>query len=337
MKSKKLFSILALSSILMSSLLLSVPALAATDTTGQGFQQDGNPGRGPRNQGTPGIVTSISGTTITMTEKKGGPANNGTTITVDASKATFTKSGQSASLSDIAVGDMIMVQGTKSGNSIAATKIEFGMKNGQEKKGVVGTVVSISGTTITVTEKMGNPDNNSNSTSATTTYTVDASNATVSKDGQASSISAIAAGDRIMIQGTKNGTNITATRIEIGNANSFGESIQGDGQPVVAGTISSINGTVITITNKNLTYTVDASNAKFVVPGVTNPTISNLTTGSTVIVQGAINGTSVTATSVISEKSSNNITNQNQPNGPFGFFGGIFHHINNFFKNLFRL
>jgi hypothetical protein len=70
-----------------------------------------------------GIVASISGTTLTMTEESD---EGGATYTVDASSATVSKDGASASLSSIAVGDKIFVKGTVSGTSVVATTINDG-------------------------------------------------------------------------------------------------------------------------------------------------------------------------------------------------------------------
>lgn len=68
--------------------------------------------------------------------------------------------------------------------------------------GVFGKVTAISGTTITITDSRNS-----------TTYTVDASNATVTKNGAASSISSIVVGDTIVVQGTTSGDSVTATSI----------------------------------------------------------------------------------------------------------------------------
>jgi hypothetical protein len=207
-----------------------------------------------------GKVTAISGDTITLT------GMNNTTYTVDATNATVQKISAPAvpvaqasgtpstsssttapakskptittiSVSNIAVGDTLMVQGTVTGTNVTATKIVdstfgawghggsgMGQKSGQ-KPGVMGKVTAVNGNTITVSG-MNN-----------TTYTVDATNATVQKisapvaatTGSTSSstppakptlttisVSNIAVGDTIMVQGTVTGTNVTATKITDG-------------------------------------------------------------------------------------------------------------------------
>jgi len=52
-----------------------------------------------------------------------------------------------------------------------------------------------------------------------------------------------------------------------------------------------------------VTYTVDASNAKF--QGPNTVTIANISVGNSVVIQGTVNGTSVVASSII-EKQQNN-------------------------------
>ena len=102
--------------------------------------------------------------------------------------------------------------------------------------------------------------------------------------------------------------------------------ITGNGQPVIAGTISAVSGDTLTVTNKsNVTYTVDATNAK-IVQGQTTIAVSNLAVGDSVVVQGTVNGNSVTASSVIDQKVSTTGTTT-QPRGFFGMIGSFFSHI----------
>lgn len=108
--------------------------------------------------------------------------------------------------------------------------------------------------------------------------------------------------------------------------------ILGNGQPVIAGTISAINGSTFTLTNKgSIQYTVDASGAKFY-QGKNIISLSDLKVGDAVVIQGAVSGSSITASSVIDQKASVNPTAIEKSKGKhFGFFGGI----GNFFRNLF--
>ena len=67
----------------------------------------------------------------------------------------------------------------------------------------------------------------------------------------------------------------------------------------VAGTIVSINGNTITLTGKNgTTYMIDASAAT--ISQITTINVSGLSVGNTIMVGGTVNGTSVTAKSIMS-------------------------------------
>ena len=86
--------------------------------------------------------------------------------------------------------------------------MHMGGMMGAMRNGVFGTVTAIDGTTITVDGREG-------STTASTTYSVDASNAKVIKGSATStaSISDISVGDRVVVQGTVTGDSIAATTI----------------------------------------------------------------------------------------------------------------------------
>jgi hypothetical protein len=217
------------------------------------------------------------------------------------------------------------------------------------KPGVFGTVTAVSGNIITVnsTHRTG-PKPAAGSTTTTTpvtttvTYTVDASSATITKNNVAGNISSIVIGDTIMAQGTLTGTNLVATTVRDGamtgrTPGAMGTNgqpnqtspIVGNGQPVIAGTVSALSGNTLTVTNKsNVTYTVDATNAK-IVQGQNTITISNIVVGDSVVVQGTVNGNSVTASSVIDQKVSTptSTTTTPQHKGFFGSIGSFFSHL----------
>lgn len=158
-----------------------------------------------------GTVVSVSGSTITLTDSR-----SSTTYTVDASGATVTKyaavstgaarvAPTTIAVADIAAGDTLMVRGTLSGTNITATSIEDGAfgkggRGGMLGHGVQGTVRSVIGSTITVTGTDGK------------TYTVNAGSTTVTKM-QTIDVASIAVGDTVGVQGTVNGTSITAKHI----------------------------------------------------------------------------------------------------------------------------
>ena len=97
------------------------------------------------------------------------------------------------------------------------------------------------------------------------------------------------------------------------------------------GTITSVSGSTVIITNKsNVTYTVDTSSAKIVKSGNTIST-SNLSVGDAVIVQGTVNGTDITAASVMDQTpaitSSSSGTTPASHRGFFGSIGSFFAHL----------
>jgi hypothetical protein len=242
-----------------------------------------------------------------------------------------------------------------------------GGMHGKMQPGVFGTVSAVDGTTLTVTNNGFPMRRNSTSTASATpatTYTVDASNATIYKGSATStvSISSIAIGDMVMVQGTVNGTNVTATVIHDGFARPMGGPampgggrgfghptsttstaqlpIQGNGEPVIAGAVTAVSGSSITVTNaSNVTYTIDASSATLVKGGTTS-TLASVAVGDELVVQGTVNGTSVTASSVIDQgakmgnASSTTGAVSVRTNAGFGF-GGIFSAIGGFFQHLF--
>ncbi|MDE2078800.1 MAG: hypothetical protein KGI73_00250 [Patescibacteria group bacterium] len=219
----------------------------------------------------------------------------------------------------------------------------------RQRPGVFGTVTAISGSTLTVEQKaFAHPGtSNTASTATATTYTVDASNATVTKNGSTISLSTVAVGDTVMVQGTVNGTNVTATAIRDGipaggmhrgwgkgqQGGAPATIIQGNGEPIVGGSVSAISGTTLTVTNKsNITYSVDAANAT-VQKGNATSTVSAIVVGDNVIVQGTVNGTSITASSVIDSgaaPANGSASANGKAHGIFGFFqglGGFFAHL----------
>ncbi len=209
---------------------------------------------------------------------------------------------------------------------------------------VLGTVSAISGNTVTVSGRQG-----FGTTTPITTFTVDATNATVTKNNVASTVANITVGDTVLAQGTVSGNTVTATMIRDGVVPGRGMGMKGgqpsmmtrtnaftgDGQPVVAGTVSTVSGNTLTVTNKsNMTYTVNAATAKIIAGRMSSTTpaatIATITVGDNVIVQGAINGTTITATSVIDQKpapSTSAGSTKPAPHGIFGNIGSFFSHL----------
>lgn len=227
---------------------------------------------------------------------------------------------------------------------------------GHGGRGIMGQVTAESGTSLTVVSRGFGPN------AATTTYAVDASNATVDKAGATIALSDVAMGDSVMIEGSISGTNVAATKIHDGlpprdmgsrgwdkdNASStprgmgmMPPAIQGNGQPLVGGTVSAVSGSTITITNNNggSTYSIDASSAKITKAGAAIA-LTQVAVGDAVLAQGTVNGTNIVATTVIDQgarpvstgsTSGGTAAPAQAPHGMGGFFGGV----GGFFRGLF--
>ena len=110
--------------------------------------------------------------------------------------------------------------------------------------------------------------------------------------------------------------------------------VLGNGQPVVAGTISAISGNTLTLTTtSNVTYTIDATNAK-ILEGNSTVAIGSLAVGNKVLVQGTVSGTSVTASTVIDQSvpagasaGGSATVGKGQSRGFFSSIGQFFSHI----------
>jgi len=87
-----------------------------------------------------------------------------------------------------------------------------------------GNITAISGTTITMQEEADEGG---------ASYTVDASQATVTNNGATADLSALKVGDKIFVQGTTSGTNVTATSISLGFGGCRGQKVNGTVPPTV--------------------------------------------------------------------------------------------------------
>src|SRR5512146_566500 len=118
---------LLVASILIIGAALVSPAFAQTPDQGSSIPTNGMWGKRPGGmmQTMPGIfgkVTAVNGTTLTVSDTR-----TDTSYTVDASGATVMKNGSASSLSSVAVGDTVFVQGTVSGTNVTATTIRDGV------------------------------------------------------------------------------------------------------------------------------------------------------------------------------------------------------------------
>jgi hypothetical protein len=154
-----------------------------------------------------GNITAINGNTITMTEEAN---EGGASYTVDASNAAIMNNGSPGTISDLKAGDKVFVQGTVSGTNVAATSISLGKGKGMGHAplGGDGNITAINDNTITMTEEANEGG---------ASYTIDASKANVTNNGAQASVSDLKVGDKIFVQGTTNGNNVTATSISLGH------------------------------------------------------------------------------------------------------------------------
>lgn len=213
-----------------------------------------------------------------------------------------------------------------------------GAHMGKRTPTVRGSVTAITGATLTVADSRTG-----------TVYTVDATTATVVKGYVASTLSAITVGDNVVVEGTVNGTSITATKIldnkmqrrgdregMMTKASSTRSGVQGSGEPVVMGKVTTLSGSLITITNNGkVTYTIDATNAKIVKAGVSGATIANIAVGDVVTAQGLTNGASVVATSVLDQTLAASSNAAAAAGSGVQMHRGFFGSLEHFFSSLF--
>lgn len=197
----------------------------------------------------------------------------------------------------------VVQTGGESRGGQGMTQGRAGGPNGQgaqgERKGlgVMGKVVSISGTTIAIESLSGGRMGEGAASASGKSYTVDASAAkfkkmSVSADAGSGTetpparseakdiaISDIAVGDTVSVAGKTSGSTITATEITVMPAVNSNDALAG--RNIVSGTVQSVSGTTLTVlatggfgemgrgsnSNKNVaektrtTYTVDAASA----------------------------------------------------------------------------
>lgn len=158
--------------------------------------------------------------------------------------------------------------------------------------GVTGQVTSINGVILTITSR-----NN-------TVYTVDTSTAKIVKNRNTIiTLADIKVGDTIMAQGTVTGTNVVATTVF------DGKPIMGkkghDNFPGVMGLVSNLSGNTFSVTAQDgKVYTITTTANTKVMKGTPSvaTTVANIVNGDTVMVRGAVSGTTVTADSVFDGK-----------------------------------
>ncbi len=174
---------------------------------------------------------------------------------------------------------------------VAAQSGTGSMANERSERGphVGGEITAINGSALTVSDKRSG-----------TSYTVETSGATIMKDGASAELSSFAVGDRVMAEGTINGTTVTATKVFGGIKGSFGgHGGRGKGHGVM-GEVTAVNGSTITVTGMDGTsYTVNADGAS--VKRIAAGALSDIAVGDRIGVHGEVSGTNVTATTIMDD------------------------------------
>jgi hypothetical protein len=153
---------------------------------------------------------------------------------------------------------------------------------------LIGTVTAVSGSTLTV--KAG--ENGA-------TYSVDASDAVIRKGSSTTTLSTVVVGDVVMVQGAINGTSVVATNVTTAKSSSEIKKPIGDNLTGIIGSVTAIDGTKLTVKGKNnVTYTVSAGDAKVWKNRNNTSALANIKIGDSLIVQGTISGTAVTAKNI---------------------------------------
>ena len=150
------------------------------------------PARGP---GSGGIVTALSGTSITVKDRSG----SSSTFTIDASTK-VTKERSSASVSDLALGELVMISPSTSSTTTAAS-IDVELAH------VAGRVTAVSGDSITLSDRDG------------ATKTVVVNSATViSKNAASATLGDVTVGSFVFAEGTFDAaaTTLSASTLGIG-------------------------------------------------------------------------------------------------------------------------
>ncbi len=312
MKTKKIIYLTS-GLMMLAALLIAAPSLAATmKNSPAGRSLSNRMGRMgsfknfmPHSKGTAAVkpaamgkISAINGSILTVA------GINNTTYTVDATNAKITEGPgaktQTLTAADLTVGETISVVGAVSGTNVTASSISVfnNVATPAMRPGASGKISAINGSILTVT---GN--NN-------TTYTVDATNAKISKGfgakGTALTIANLTVGEMIFANGATSGTNVTATAISVMNnaRTKTGQPGNFNRAPRVNGKVTAVNGASFTVqmtgrmratsTSQNITYTVNTTGSTVFTKNGKTAALADLTTGEMVTVAGTIDSTAAT-------------------------------------------
>ena len=248
----------------------------------------------PANNMVVGTVTTISGTTLTVTDAKN------VVYTVDASAAKIDSgmNGSGLSLADVLQGDKVVIIGPVTGVTEKASAINDRSMNGRNI--FSGTVTYVSGSILTIDTMAGKTK---------TSYTVNAASAVLTKGmGKGTpatiAIADIKVGDRIFAIGTLNGTNVSATSVrDLGQiAARKNKQPMNKHSNMFTGTVTAVNVSSISAAGYNKSvYTVDVGTAKLTKglgKDAATIALSDIKVGDRISAVGAVSGTTVAATSV---------------------------------------
>lgn len=229
-----------------------------------------------------GTVNAISGTQLTI-------LGSGTVTKIDAAQATVYRSfWQKTALSDVRVNDQVVIWGTQMENDVVKALIVLDFGASVRTETLTGTVVSGS---ITASQfKL--------QTAARGVQTVSFTNSTTFlKNGSAATTADLVADASVRVTGTSNqSTNaFEATKVEI------------TARPEVlsfTGTVSAIEGSMLSITSNSVVRKVNAASAKIISSSGTVSGLHELLLGDEVKVEGArVSGSTTVNASLITNLS----------------------------------
>ena len=212
-------------------------------------------------------ITKIDGTKLSL------QTSDGWTRTIDATGAAITKGGKTIAVSDLAIGNTITFREIRqTDGTYKITTIQVVMPTAS------GTVTAVTSGSVTISQPGG----------STKTLTLTGST-TYTQGGAAATSSALVVGVRITAQGTVDSSgNFTAATVNISAA-------------AVRGTVASKTATTIVVTTspgKTVTINV-SSTTKYMVRGITAPTLNDVATGAFIVATGTLSADgSLSATNV---------------------------------------
>lgn len=287
MKPNKILTLVAMFGLLLPTIASaqSLNAGATVQATGPaitiGGQANANAGVGamakkPHVRAYPGVVTAVSGNSITMT-------SGNSTYTVDASSAKIVRRfGAAMTVADVQVNDKLVVRGTLDGASISAKTIRddsLQAKNGR----FGGTVTSLNGTSGFVLQSKERGS-----------QTVSVDSATKIKlNGKDAGFGDLSVGANVTVVGVwdRTNSNIKASMVNI---------VVKVKRLAFEGTISALGSNSLTVTAKNdgSSWSVDTTNAKFLRKFNGKSSLSEVKVGDSVQIRGAAGASANTAVAV---------------------------------------